>query len=265
MILQAFFNNSRLSLNELLDIKLDRNATELNLLTFFGDLQVSNKKLSESALNVLRLLQVSKHIISNNRQKMSLSSFPHQYRGSNASKLKVRSLGEVIRTLLIRAGVEKNRGPLKRHCCSTTLGRSTQRAATIWCHVCGWVHFKCSGLNSPADYEKSPNFRCTWCLKNTRFAPKNYDPALHALQRLYTTTNNPSAFGSRQSLRSAAATIRITGKQVDKFLSLSETYTKFRASKNNFTRLNVQSYRINEIWSGDFADVHQLARDNDGK
>ena len=102
-------------------------------------------------------------------------------------------------------------------------------------------------------------------LKNTKFAPKNYDPALHALQRLHTTTNNPSAFGSRQSLRSAAATNRTTGKQVDKLLSLSETYTKFRASKTNFTRLKFQSYRINEIWSGDLADVHQLAKDNDEK
>ena len=58
---------------------------------------------------------------------------------------------------------------------------------------------------------------------------------------------------------------RTSGKQVDKFLSLSETYTKFRGSKNNFTRLKVQSYRINEIWSGDLADVHQLAKDNDGQ
>ena len=196
---------------------------------------------------------------------MSLSSFPHQYRGSNAFKLKVRSLAGAIRTLLIRAGVEKNPGPLKCHCCSKTLGKNTKKAPTIWCHVCGRVHFKCSDLNSPADYEKSPNFRCTWCLENTRFAPKNYDPAFCALQRLYTTTNNPSAFGSGQSLRSAAATKRITGKQTDKFLSLSETYTKFRASKNNFTRLKVQSYRINEIWFGDLADVHQLAKDNDEK
>ena len=69
MILQAFFKNSRLSLNELLGIQLDRNATELNLLTFLSDLQVPNKKLSASALNVLRLLQVSKHIISNIRGK----------------------------------------------------------------------------------------------------------------------------------------------------------------------------------------------------
>ena len=197
-------------------------------------------------------------------EKMSLSSFPQQYRGSNAFKLKVRRLAGIIRTLLIRAGVEKNPGPLKCHCCSKTLGRSTKKAPTIWCHVCGWVHFKCSGLNSAADYEKLPNFDVGG-LKNTKFAPKNYDPALHALQRLHTTTNNPSAFGSRQSLRSAATTNRTTGKQVDKLLSLSETYTKFRASKTNFTRLKFQSYRINEIWSGDLADVHQLAKDNDGK
>ena len=69
VILQAFFKNSRLSLNELLEIQLDGNATELNLLTFLSDLHVPNKKLSESALNVLRLLQVSKHIISNIRGK----------------------------------------------------------------------------------------------------------------------------------------------------------------------------------------------------
>ena len=69
VILQAFFRNSRLSVNELLDIQLDGNATELNLLTFLSDLQVPNKKLSESALNVLRLLQFSKHIISNIRAK----------------------------------------------------------------------------------------------------------------------------------------------------------------------------------------------------
>ena len=43
VILQAFFKNSRLFLNELLDILLDGNATELNLLTFLGDLQVPKK------------------------------------------------------------------------------------------------------------------------------------------------------------------------------------------------------------------------------
>ena len=58
---------------------------------------------------------------------MSLSSFPHQYRGSNASKLKVRSLAEVICTLLIRSGVKKNPGALKCPFCSKTLARSTKK------------------------------------------------------------------------------------------------------------------------------------------
>ena len=58
---------------------------------------------------------------------MSLSSFAHQNRGSNAFKLKMRSLARVIRTLLIRTGVENNPGPLKCHCCSKTLGRRTKR------------------------------------------------------------------------------------------------------------------------------------------
>ena len=75
VILQAVFKNSRLFLNELLDIQLNGNATELNLLTFLGDLKVPNKKLSESALNVLRLLQVSKHIISNIRGKQVAQQF----------------------------------------------------------------------------------------------------------------------------------------------------------------------------------------------
>ena len=61
-------------------------------------------------------------------------------------------------------------------------------------------------------------------------------------------------------MRKAAATRGIKRQQVYKFLSQSETYTKFRAGINKFTRLKVQSYRINEIGSGDLADVHQLAK-----
>ena len=49
------------------------------------------------------------------------------------------------------------------------------------------------------------------------------------------------------------------------FFSLSQIHIKCRASKNNFPRLKVQSYRINGSWSGDLAYVHQLAKDNDGK
>ena len=75
IVLQAFFKNSRLSLNEQLDIQLEGSATEVNLLTFLTDLQVPNKKLTENALNILRSLQVSKHIIANVKGKNVAQQF----------------------------------------------------------------------------------------------------------------------------------------------------------------------------------------------
>ena len=173
------------------------------------------------------------------------------------------TLVEINRTLLIRAGIKKDHGPLKCNCYSKGLGRSTKKAPTKWCHVCGWVHLKRSGLNLPPG--KSSNSQRTWHFKNTRFAPKNCDLMFHALQKLYTTTNNPSFFDFRQWLRSAASTKRNTGTQVNKFLPSGETYTNFRASKNRFPRLKVQPYCINEIWSGNIVDVHQLAKDKERK
>ena len=89
------------------------------------------------------------------------------------------------------------------------------------------------------------------------------DPSSLRLQKIYTTPNNKAAFDSRQALIKAAPK-GTTCKKIDKFLSQSETYTKFRASRNKFSRLKVQSLRINEIWSGYLADMYQLARQNDG-
>ena len=199
---------------------------------------------------------------------MSHNSTPHhlQCPGLNAFEKCVRKIAEIVRQLLIIAGVETNPGPaLKCKCCSRLLGKSTKKLPTIWCHVCGWVHFKCSGLQDPSEYQKFPIFRCSWCSKNTRLVPDDFDRSLLTIQDLYTNTSNAAAFGSRQALINQATPKGIRSKKVDEFLSHSETYTKFRAARSKFTRLKVQAYRINEIWSGDLADVHQLAKDNDGK
>ena len=75
IILQSFFKNSRLSLNELLEIQLDGSPTQLNLLTFLSDLQVANKKLGEASLNVLRVLKIAtKHVIANVKAKEVVSA-----------------------------------------------------------------------------------------------------------------------------------------------------------------------------------------------
>ena len=75
IILQSFFKNSRLSLNELLELQLDGSPTQVNLLAFLSDLQVANKKLGEASLNVLRILKITtKHIIANVKAKEVVSS-----------------------------------------------------------------------------------------------------------------------------------------------------------------------------------------------
>ena len=51
---------------------------------------------------------------------------------------------------------------------------------------------------------------------------------------------------------------------VEKYLSTSSTYTKFKQTRRNFPRLKVLSYRLNEIWSIDLADMQSVQSFNKG-
>ena len=50
--------------------------------------------------------------------------------------------------------------------CAHSLGKGTRRTPLISCNVCGWVHFKCSGLSSAADYHKTSEFYVFEVFKN---------------------------------------------------------------------------------------------------
>ena len=51
---------------------------------------------------------------------------------------------------------------------------------------------------------------------------------------------------------------------MDNYLNCSETYTKFKQTKNQLPRLKMQSFRLNETWSVDLADLQKLSRYNPG-
>ena len=72
----------------------------------------------------------------------------------------------------------------------------------------------------------------------------------------YANPENVTAFGSQ--IDSARAT-SCSFKHVNRFLNSSETYTKSKFSRKRFPRLNVLSYRLNEVWSIDLADMQQIA------
>ena len=76
-----------------------------------------------------------------------------------------------------------------------------------------------------------------------------------------TTCNNPAAFAGRNVLKK---TSNCSYRQVDNYLNRSETYTKLKQIRNRFPRLKVQSFRLNEIWSIDLADMQKLPRYNHG-
>lgn len=147
-------------------------------------------------------------------------------------------------------------------CCSTPLGKGTKKSPPVWCHVCGWVHFKCSGLKNSLEYDD--NFLCTKCgTKRVLIddAHKNYASAFTKIHDAYTNPAKESAFSSRRNLLTAS---NCSSKDVDRYLNSSETYTKFKLTRKRFPRLKVISYRLNEIWSIDLADMQKLAKENSG-
>ena len=127
--------------------------------------------------------------------------------------------------------------------------------------MCGWVHFNCSGLKNKTDFHE--NFLCAKCSKN-RVIIEDDDPFAVAYTKIHNAYTNPkksTAFGSRQNL--LRETICLP-KDVDRYLKSSETYTKFKLTRKRFPKLKVVSYRLNEIWSIDLADMQQLAAENSG-
>ena len=146
-------------------------------------------------------------------------------------------------------------------CCEKRLGKGSKTCLPLWCHVCGWVHFNCSGLTSKSDYHD--HFLCTKCSKS-RVLNENDDPfavAYTKIHNAYTNPDNSTAFGSREKLLRGT---KCSSKHVDRYLNSSETYTKFKLTRKRFPRLKVVSYRLNEVWSIDLADMQQLATQNSG-
>ena len=146
-------------------------------------------------------------------------------------------------------------------CCQKRLGKGSKQNPTVWCHVCGWVHFTCSGLENKTDY--NDNFLCSKCSRS-RVTIEDDDPFAVEYSKIhdaYTNPQNATAFGSPINLARAT---NCSLKHAKRYLNSSETYAKFKLTRKRFPRLKVISYRLNEVWSIDFADMQKLSRKNLG-
>ena len=77
----------------------------------------------------------------------------------------------------------------------------------------------------------------------------------------YTNPEKTTAFCKPINLARATS---CSLKRVNRYLNSSETYTKFKLARKRFPRPKVISYRLNEVWSIDLADMQKLSRENLG-
>ena len=174
----------------------------------------------------------------------------------------VKLLGrKLIKLLLQISGIEQNPGPPRKLTCGNCrrlLGKSTRKKPLFYCTICGWVHNQCSGIEKAEEYDRE-NFTCTKCKNERVISAITNIRDIQTMQQNYINTNTPSAYGTINRLVKSTGLKR---KTVETYLTTSSTYTKFKQTCHRFPRLNVQSYRLNEIWSIDLADMQSLSTEN---
>ena len=162
-------------------------------------------------------------------------------------------------------GGTKVNGKIKYYCgkyysCAKQLGKSSRQKPSIWCNICGWVHFDCSGLQRVDNYKKTLDSLCSKCAVTRKIVDSTAESLAYSrIHNVYTSCNNPAAFAGRNALKKAS---KCSYRQVENFLYRSETYTRFKQTRNHFPRLKVESFQFNEIWSVDLADMQKLSRYN---
>ena len=145
-------------------------------------------------------------------------------------------------------------------CCQKRLGEGSKICPPLWCHVCGWVHFNCSGLKNKSDYHD--NFLCPkWSKSRVLIENDDSFAVASKIHKGYTNPDNSTAPGSREKFLRGN---KCSSKHVDRYLNSSETSTKFKLTRKRFPRLKLVSFWPNEVWSIDLADMQQLSTQTSG-
>ena len=108
---------------------------------------------------------------------------------------------------------------------SAETGKGSRRKPISWCTICGWIHFRCSGLKRLTDYDAA-SFVCPKCNRNHVISSAlSNKEEMWELHNLYTITKQTTAFGGLHHISKKSGLPRET---VEKYLSTSPTYTKIQ-------------------------------------
>ena len=115
--------------------------------------------------------------------KMQMASSPPSHwvgRSSEVSGFSVterlkpaRLLRLLILILLLRSGINPNPGP-GPYFCSPCSFRIKRTQPSVWCHICGYIHLKCSGLTHLNQHH--PDYYCPTCTSTYILPPQAPGP-----------------------------------------------------------------------------------------
>ena len=109
----------------------------------------------------------------------------------------------------------KYNGKIKYYCgnCAKELGKGSRQKLSLWCNICGWVHFNSSGLKRVDDYKKTLEFLCSKCAVTRKLIDSTAESLAYSkLHNVYTSCNNPVAFAGRNALKKRQNAARDTLK-----------------------------------------------------
>ena len=149
--------------------------------------------------------------------QLFFNHFPKQIRFTTVAR---ETMGQ--RT---EGGNSKSIRATKYYCgnCADVLGRGSRQNPSVWCNICGWVHFKCSDLQHVNDYKREAEFLCSKCAATPRLQESVATKESVAHSRIHSfnaSCNNPAAFAGRNALKRA---LKCSYRQVDNYLNCSET------------------------------------------
>ena len=139
---------------------LDQQDTGISVVEFLSALQVNTKQLPKKLLILVEVLRFPQLLLTNTYARHTSSQNQHQMRlAAAASHFKKQKHDQhLISDSKIFENVEAKSGSEKKQ---KNLGEGSKKILSLWCHVCGWIHFKCIGLTDSKDYHD--NFMCSQC------------------------------------------------------------------------------------------------------
>ena len=185
-------------------IILDQQDTEISVVEFLSALQVNTKQLPKKFLTLVGVLRLPQFLLANTYARHTSSQNQHQIRlAAGASPYKKQKLPNRVRQHLISGSqiFENEKQEVVLWIMQKSLGKGSKKTPSLWCHVCGWIHFKCSGLTDSKDYHD--NFLCSHCRERRVLLDGekdgDYAAVFPKIHDHYTNPRKESAFGADEA------------------------------------------------------------------